>query len=235
MEIRDLTPKDNSQPLNKKQGKDGEENPPKTLDKLSQRGSGSTFFNDASIYPDGSGKTFVMNSRPLDHYAIPQKYKDINNLEEGTLLVDLAAGKKAKYIQEINKQIQKSGKNITAIAIDEKLEPAIQRQNSEIFRREDIQKLTSIKDNSVDIIVSNYGPLVFEDYPEENKEIILQQIHRVLKDHGEAIISPVSSENKEIFNLAKNIGFKTKVEIVEGCTDPAFRDEKPQALILTKS
>ena len=42
--------------------------------------------------PDDSNKRFVMNSRTLGQYAIPEKYKDPNQIC-GPIL-DLAAGKK---------------------------------------------------------------------------------------------------------------------------------------------
>ena len=81
--------------------------------------------------PDDSNKRFVMNSRTLGQYAIPEKYKDPNQIC-GPIL-DLAAGKKAKFIVELNELAKAQNINLITHAVDLAMDPQLINANPKIY------------------------------------------------------------------------------------------------------
>lgn len=187
--------------------------------------------DDTIKYPDGSNK-FVMNSRNLSQYALPERFKDPNQLKP--VVVDFAAGRKAKFVQNLKEITDPEQTSI--IAVDLGITEDLKKNDPDSYLIEDI-RYTSLDSSSVDTIVSNFGPLTFDDYPEANKIEILNEMNRVLKPGGQVVISPIESENIEKYkSLAEKQGFSAETETVENCQDPSFVDTetKPIALVLTK-
>ncbi len=190
-------------------------------------------------YPDDPNKRFIMNSRTLDQYALPERYKDPKQIS-GPIL-DLAAGKKAKFIVELTELAKSQNLNLITHAVDLAMDPKLIQTNPQIYSNADMHKLP-YDDSSIGTVVSSFGPLIFEDYPDKNKQKLLEEIYRVLKPSGEAVITPISSElgdqnkQKRLETLAKQIGFQINYEQVSNCQDPTFIAMKidPTAMILKK-
>jgi SAM-dependent methyltransferase len=194
--------------------------------------------DDSISYPDDPNKRFVMNSRTLGQYAIPEKYKDPNQIC-GPIL-DLAAGKKAKFIVELNELAKAQNINLITHAVDLAMDPQLINANPKIYSNADMHKLP-YDDSSIGTIVSSFGPLIFEDYPSENKDILLQEMYRILKPNGEVVITPISDlekkdKQKKLEDLAIKNGFTVSYEQVNNCQDPTFIEMKtqPTAMILKK-
>jgi SAM-dependent methyltransferase len=194
--------------------------------------------DDSISYPDDPNKRFVMNSRTLGQYAIPEKYKDPNQIC-GPIL-DLAAGKKAKFIVELNELAKAQNINLITHAVDLAMDPQLINANPKIYSNADMHKLP-YDDSSIGTIVSSFGPLIFGDYPSGNKDILLQEMYRILKPNGEAVITPISDlgkkdKQKKLEDLALKNGFTVSYEQVSNCQDPTFiaMGTQPTAMILKK-